>query len=303
MASLRDGFHELPQRDFPRLTHFGVHHDIGSLDVPLHHHRGIEVFFFFGGRAELRVASHERPLAVGEGDVVVMAPNVEHTFGLRSRKVSFYWLGFQTGSKVHRDQMTTLERNRGWVPARDQAFDSTYVAALDGNARDLAQALKVDRFALLHDMHDLHPPLRQMAAELGTAQRFAREMIYLKVMEILTLVARRLHGASGPSPASTVACVRRFVELNYDQPLTPGILARRYAVSLAHLGREFRAVYGMTLGQCITRERVAHARASIRAGHGAGDSARMCGFATARQMRLAFKRVYGMAPRAFVAKR
>ena len=74
MPSLPDCFVEFPQRDFPRLTHFGVLHDRPRDQAPLHSHAGYEIVFFIHGEGTVQVSRSGKPVGVSQDGLLVTAP-------------------------------------------------------------------------------------------------------------------------------------------------------------------------------------------------------------------------------------
>lgn len=82
-----------------------------------------------------------------------------------------------------------------------------------------------------------------------------------------------------------------------DQPHGIDGLAARVAMSRASFLRHFKAATGLSVGDWLTRERVALARDLLESSDvSLEDIARRCGFASASSLRDHFRRATGMAP-------
>lgn len=289
-----DCFVEFPRRDFPRLTHFGVVHHSTIGDVGLHRHPGYEVKYFFEGAGTLRVG-RERTIKIGPDDAVITAPGFDHTFKLRGRGISFYWLGFQAGDQVQREGTTSLRPNE--ARRHSSAFDNSFLGVLDGDTRELAEAVAVHGYTVLRCFPALHSVFRDLARELREGQHYARQMVYLKVMELFTLIGRRM--GEPEVSQSPMHRARRYLEANFDTPLRLSSLSRITGLTPAYISRRFRQEFGVPPMAYLAEYRLGKAREYLSEGESVTETARMCGFSSVHYFSAFFTRRTGQQPTAY----
>jgi len=291
-----DCFVEFPRRDFPRLTHFGVVHHSTIGEVPLHHHPGYEIKYFFEGQGTLRVRG-ERDIDIGEDDILVTAPEADHGFRLRGTGISFYWLGFQTGAHVRSDSPLAM----GKSASRTASVDNSFLAQLDGDAEELSSAVAVDGYAVLRQFPEAHDVFRVLAEELRQGRKYSRQMIYLKVMELFTLVARRLSDTGGEGDTA-MERIRRYIESNFDTAISLQTLSRISGLSPAHISRRFKQVFGTAPVAWLTRHRMEQAKVMLAAGDSVTRTAHRCGFEDMHYFSTPLRKHVGVPPSEYAAR-
>lgn len=295
MLPQADCFVEFPRRDFPRLTHFGVVHHSTIGEVAPHHHPGYEIKYFFEGQGKLRVRG-DRVIDIGENDILVTAPETEHGFLLRGKDVSFYWLGFQTGASVRADRTIAMGRSA----RRHATVDNSFLAQLDGGAAELAQSVVVEGYVVLRQFPEAHDVFRALAEELRQGRAYSRQMIYLKVMELFTLVARRLSDGAPGNPA--MERIRRYLESNFDTVVSLQKLSQISGLSPAHISRRFKKVFGASPVTWLTRHRIEQAKVMLAAGDTVTRTARRCGFKDMHYFSSLFHKHAGVPPSTYAIR-
>ena len=108
------------------------------------------------------------------------------------------------------------------------------------------------------------------------------------------------HAGHAPDEYRRLTPALEYVVANYRRPLTVGDLARRAELSASQLQREFRRLFGMTVGDYILRLRLLMARRRLRSSTDAvGRIATDCGFYDQAHFTRAFKRHTGQTPLAY----
>ena len=88
-----------------------------------------------------------------------------------------------------------------------------------------------------------------------------------------------------------------------DEDLPLDRLAAAAGMSPRHFSRRFKAELGVTPGAYVARVRLEEARRRLEAGsHSLKEVARACGFADEQNLRRAFRRHVGVAPREYRAR-
>lgn len=105
------------------------------------------------------------------------------------------------------------------------------------------------------------------------------------------------HAGHAPDEYRRLTPALEHVLANYGRPLTVGDLARRADLSPSHLQREFRRLFGMTVGDYVLRLRLLMARRRLRTTTDAvGRIATECGFYDQAHFTRAFKIYTGQTP-------
>jgi AraC-like DNA-binding protein len=112
--------------------------------------------------------------------------------------------------------------------------------------------------------------------------------------------------AEGAHSSVRLRQIHTYIERNLDDPrLNPAVIALAHGITVRHLHRVF-ARTGWTVGNWIQHRRLEHCRQALAVGAGSGGSitaiALRWGFSDASTFSKAFKRAFGMTPRAFRAE-
>ena len=105
------------------------------------------------------------------------------------------------------------------------------------------------------------------------------------------------HAGNAPDEYKRLTPALEHVVANYRRPLAVADLARRAGLSASQLQREFRRLFGMTVGDYILRLRLLMARRRLRGTTDAvGRIATDCGFYDQAHFTRAFKQHTGQTP-------
>jgi AraC-like DNA-binding protein len=105
------------------------------------------------------------------------------------------------------------------------------------------------------------------------------------------------HAGQAPDEYRRLTPVLEYVVANYHRPLPVGLLADRAKLSASQLQREFRRLFGLTVGEYILRLRLLMARRRLRTTDDAvGRIATDCGFYDQAHFTRAFKKYTGQTP-------
>jgi len=120
----------------------------------------------------------------------------------------------------------------------------------------------------------------------------------------LPAIACELLRARGAS-SRYVEDAKRFMRAHYPEPLTVDDVARAVYLTPSYICRLFKEKTGQTVKEFLARERIHRARLQIDRGgyYELSDVARECGFGTYRYFTASFKRIVGVTPSAYAARR
>ena len=105
---------------------------------------------------------------------------------------------------------------------------------------------------------------------------------------------------SAPDSQPLVARIIDYINDHYYESLSLDLLSERFFVSKYHLSHEFTRQMGTGIYQYIQKKRLLIARQLIAQGQKPVDVYAQCGFGDYAAFFRAFRKVYGLSPRAYV---
>ncbi|MCM1145760.1 MAG: AraC family transcriptional regulator, partial [Lachnoclostridium sp.] len=88
-----------------------------------------------------------------------------------------------------------------------------------------------------------------------------------------------------------------YLDEHYAEKINLEALSSRFFISKFHLSREYKKVYGMTIGNAITSKRISHAKAMLRFTNASVESIALeCGFQDTGYFIKVFKKYENMTP-------
>lgn len=91
--------------------------------------------------------------------------------------------------------------------------------------------------------------------------------------------------------------INNYLENNYAQKINLEDLSSRFYISKFHLSREYKKVYGITIGSDLTSKRISHAKSMLRFSDTSIESIAFdCGFQNAGYFIKVFKKYENMTP-------
>ncbi|MBQ2718657.1 MAG: AraC family ligand binding domain-containing protein [Clostridia bacterium] len=133
--------------------------------------------------------------------------------------------------------------------------------------------------------------------EYGSA---AAEYAVSCLFEVLSFILRetRAGGAEGEGDGYAERA-RRMVDTLYMMPITVGGIAAQLSIDRRYLPRLFRARYGITLREYLTRVRMENAARLLREGYNAEEAGRLSGYDDPVNFYRMFKRSFGEGAAAY----
>lgn len=200
---------------------------------------------------------------------------------------SFYWAHFITPAPP---RVLAPARAHAILSSREVFAQRLTAAAFIPQVLDLPDptAMEVLFRNLLHEQQEpCYTPYRLQL------------LLHLMLVEV-TAVALDLYHAANRS-STTVGLVHAIVAEIADHLTDPDLsvksIAHRLERNPDYLGREFKSLIGISIGQYILRQRVRQAEQLLRNGPDhMPDVAGSCGFSTVRHFQRQFHRLMGMSP-------
>lgn len=233
-------------------------------------------------------------LAIQPGHTLLLAAGRYHG-GSRpiDGPASFYWLHFRTESPP---QVLPAQTAGSILASREVAGQRLARAAL------IPQILALPDPAVLENIfRDL---LHEQEDPCYTPYRL--QLLLHAMLVALTQIA--LAGYDRPRKTSATtglvyAAIADIADHLIDPDLSIKSIAHRLDRNPDYLGREFRLLMGVSVGEYILRRRIRQAEEILRNGtEPMPEVARKCGFSTTRHFQRQFHRFRGMTPRAYRAQ-
>lgn len=211
------------------------------------------------------------------------------------------------------------------IPPREVHYN-TYLAQTDRfniyfNAKDLAVVLKnssdsadplVDRS--LFSLSFVHIPgscrkqadslFDRMLANDKADDAYSAEMLILNLREFFLFLARnRIRASTGrysDEKDGAILDAARYIAENFSQPIVLADLAQRAGMSPSYFSRRFHQVTGIGMKEYLVTVRLSNAASRlISTRDSVSDIAAASGFSDGNYFKDAFKKMYGLSPRAY----
>ena len=141
--------------------------------------------------------------------------------------------------------------------------------------------------------------------ESESAEEGAGMMADAIMMQVLILI-NRLHRRTIRSvrrdrSEALVSGVLAYINEHYADELTLDSLANRFFISKYHLSREFGRIVGIPVHRYIIQKRLVVAKQMLSEGRSSSAVYQHCGFGDYSNFYRAFRREYGVSPKAYAA--
>ena len=150
------------------------------------------------------------------------------------------------------------------------------------------------------------PPLKPLSRLVARVAAMTSDTPWDEIAFDIASMAIKIEGsASGdrdrtpPNATARVTRVVRAIDKHFDATLTLEKLARHAGLSPYHFLRTFRRVTGLTPHQYLLRKRLREAAIRLRRSGKIIDVALDCGFGDVSNFNRAFRREFGVTPRAY----
>lgn len=256
--------------------------DTDLKDVKLHHHDFYEVNFLISGDVTYVIES--RAYHFQPGQMLIISPRELHQVYIQPDSAPY-------------------ERYMLWIsPALLQSLSSVQT--------DLRRCFDMNRphyGNLLHlppQEQKLIPAMMESLLREQEQPAFGSDLLCQNLLTELMVHINRLAEDSYPElqngSDSVVARVIDYINHYYHEPLSLDVLAEHFFVSKYHLSHEFTRQMGIGIYQYIQKKRLLIARQLMNEGHKPTDVYALCGFGDYPAFFRAFRKVYGLSPRAYV---
>ncbi|MBE6947635.1 MAG: AraC family transcriptional regulator [Ruminococcaceae bacterium] len=258
--------------------------DTDLKDVELHHHDFYEVNFLISGDVTYVIES--RVYRMRPGDMLIINPRELHQVYIKSND-------------------TPYERYMLWI-------SPSYLQQLSSGQTDLCRCFDMTRphygnlLYLSAEQKRTIPTMMESILQEQKQAAFGWDLLRQSRLTELMIHINRLADSSHitaeakPSAASVVTQVIDYINSHYQEQLSLDMLAERFFVSKYHLSHEFNKQMGTGIYQYIQKKRLLIARQLMAQGQKPVEVYAACGFGDYPAFFRAFRKVYGLSPRAYV---
>ena len=256
--------------------------DTDLKDVELHHHDFYEVDFLISGDVTYVIES--RVYHVQPGQMLIINPRELHQVYIQPDTAPY-------------------ERYMLWIAP-------SLLQSLSSEQTDLCRCFDMTRphygnlLYLPAEQQKLIPAMMEALLREQKQPAFGSDLLRQNLLTELMIHINRLaeHTSPGSQPGgdSVVSRVIDYINAHYYEPLSLDMLAERFFISKYHLSHEFTRQMGTGIYQYIQKKRLLIARQLMADGQKPVEVYALCGFGDYAAFFRAFRKVYGLSPRAYV---
>lgn len=291
-----------PVPEFPRITHFGYCNGEDGRKISRHYHVGFEIVYIRQGHAVVDTLPNEKPVELSRDVVFVMAPLIEHTFRIPPSNIEYFWIGVQTDNVIHVSEdhriSPRLLIHRANAGVRDLIPETHYDELVK-----LGRSLDVQKWAVIDQFPEVAPVFEALHREIAADQYMRVFVLYAKVIELFSLIHRRLSPFRHSTHSIVLNRVIDYIQAHYAEQLTVEQLAKFAGFHPSHLSRLFYRETGTKLSDFVRRIRMTNAKRLLLDGWSVGDVSAQCGFRSIYAFSSGFKREAGVSPTEYRTER
>ncbi|MBR1691827.1 MAG: helix-turn-helix domain-containing protein [Lachnospiraceae bacterium] len=183
-----------------------------------------------------------------------------------------------------------------WVHFYGKQMDDFYKNYIDQNREQLFHPGEISEFLdILNAIYEAQS--RQDSCTEISCHKYLTDLLFL-------LFTRQEMGTPGTdSTRGKLSQVRSYLDASYAKNISLDELSSLFFISKFHLSREFKRIYGVTVGSYLLQKRLSEAKNLLRFSQDAVDTiSRRCGFSDAGYFIKVFKKSEGMTPHQYRRK-
>lgn len=255
--------------------------------VQNHTHHYYEFYFFLEGNVSMNIDGQNHPLK--PGDVVLIPPDVPHFAAIHDDQSPYrrfvFWISqtfYNDLLNLSKDYVYIMERT---ALTRQYIFHYDFIAfnALQSKVFELIEELKSEYFG--------------KAAKISLC-------VHDLILYLNRSVYERDHtGQAAGNDKHLYQDILKYIEGHLDEDLSLDNLAREFFVSKYHIAHIFKDNIGLPIHQFILKKRLAVCKDALQSRTSISEAYIQCGFKDYSSFYRAFKKEYGMSPKAFVEQK
>ena len=258
--------------------------DIHPGERLLHRHDYYEIMLIWSGTMHCLVG--ERSYHLTNGDILLVGSGEPHRQ--------------EPGADQGPCERVVLRLEEQWLQRLcAHGFDpgACFAAVREGRSA----CLRFEDEATWHIGEMMERCLRETDSEdLGSGMMADTAVIQVLIL-INRLCCRSAQNEQRDRSGSLVTSVIEYINSHFSEELTLDSLANRFFISKYHLSREFGRIVGVPVHRYITQKRLVVAKQLLSEGRPSSAVYQHCGFGDYSNFYRAFRREYGISPKAYVA--
>jgi AraC-like DNA-binding protein len=283
-----------PEKNYPRLTHFGFSDEPREFDSGMHRHVGYEFVFFYNGASAVQVTENSSPVHLSGDDLLIMPPFVPHKFATPPEPLHYCWFGFQAGNRIAKStdkMMFPADVELDKLPPEELSFTEDFDPKID----EITGNLHISDIAVIPNTPELRLPFQQIMKEILVPKPFSSELIHVKILEILTLLLRRLYTAT----FNLFDLAADYIRSHCSEKLTLAKIAGKIGYDSSYFSRKFTQTFGISPINFLRKCRIEKAKLLIAEGKPLFSAAEECGFSSVHYFNRVFREEVGITPGQF----
>lgn len=249
--------------------------------VDLHTHDYYELCFFTEGDIEMQVGHERYPILAG--DIMFLSPHHPHRSVIKSYDKPYCRFVFWMSREYFQHLLQS---------SPDYSYMMQYIQ------NDSCYILHTNQLQL----HTVQAKLLRILEEMH-ADKFGRDtQISLCIHDLLLCLNRLIYEQHTPKEKVPEYVLYQqlaeYIEEHLDEELSLDVLAKKFFVSKYHIAHVFKNNYGLSIHQYITKKRLALCKDAIATHKSITETYQLFGFKDYSAFYRAFKKEYGISPKA-----
>ncbi|QEN08358.1 AraC family transcriptional regulator [Oceanispirochaeta crateris] len=287
---------EYPLSERPRLSHFGFSENVTTYNFAPHYHYGYELIFVTKGEAKIELFKGRNPIHLKEDDLCIISPKTTHDFIFNKQFISFYWMGFQTGSEValskeHMQPPTMLLQKK-------KPHDVEYFTIFDREIDEITENFSIEDYAIFEKRPYFNQSFSDIYDELHIRDQYSGKIIYQKILEIFTRIAR-LFSEEKSFDKLPLHYFKTYLDSHCMEKIDFHDLSEKTGYTQEHISRLFKSTYGRSPKKYHDEKRLNKACVLLSRGASVDETAGHCGFSSASYFSIWFKKLTGISPQKY----
>jgi AraC-like DNA-binding protein len=287
---------EFPFNELPRLSHFGYSDHVPAYEFGSHYHYGYEIIFVTKGDAEVELFKNRSPVYLKADDLCIISPRVIHEFIYDKQSISFYWMGFQTGSEV------ALAKGHMQPPPmliqKKKEYKVRYFTLIDQEIENIAKKVSIEDYFIMEKVPFFNPLFSEINDEIHNQDQYSGKIVYQKILEIFMRIARQF-SEEKRTHIPALHYVKTYLDSHCMEKIDLSALSEKSGYTQEHLSRLFKSSYGRSPKKYHDEKRLNKACQQLSGGASVKYTANYCGFNSVSYFSTWFKKLTGLPPQKY----
>ena len=237
---------------------------------PIHWHQQHELYYLINGTTKYLV--EDRPFFLQTGNLIFIPKGVLHST----------------------DSESCLNTKRLLLSIDDHMIPDNYRPLIEELSRDNIIYMPKEQLPKINALFE------KIENEYYSKNRYKQQLIYLYILEIITLIIRFREPNKKPDlnpQAALFYQISKYIRENYDKDISLQHLSEHFSISRSYLSRRFKQMLGIGINDYITYIRLLHAEQLLKnTNYSITQIASECGYNDETYFVTSFKKANGITP-------